>query len=302
MSKAEMIRALLVEDDDEDADILRRYMSRLADHSVTVTHVHSAEEALAAISGDGFDLVFLDMHLGGADGMDLLDRLKGSCDTPVIVVTGTGDEARAVEAMKAGAYDYLGKDTLTVDLLERAVRYACRRHLLEQERARMVEKLAELSVTDELTSLANRRSLSQRLEEEARRSARTGRPFALLMVDLDHFKEVNDRHGHQVGDSVLQQCARTLKENVRGTDFVARYGGEEFCVVLPETSLQGAQHVAEKLREAVANLPHPVPTISVGVAVWQPQVSADELLGQADEALYHAKQRGRDRVAVHGES
>ena len=302
MSTAEMIRALLVEDDDEDADILRRYMSRLADYTVAVTHVHSAEEALAAISGDGFDLVFLDMHLGGADGMDLLDRLKGSCDTPVIVVTGTGDEARAVEAMKAGAYDYLGKDTLTVDLLERAVRYACRRHLLEQERARMVEKLAELSVTDELTSLANRRSLSQRLEGEAKRSARTGRPFAVLMVDLDHFKEVNDRHGHQVGDSVLQQCARTLKENVRGTDFVARYGGEEFCVVLPETSLQGAQHVAEKLREAVANLPHPVPTISVGVAVWQLQVSADELLGQADDALYHAKQRGRDRVAVHGES
>jgi diguanylate cyclase (GGDEF)-like protein len=301
MSKAEMIRALLVEDDDEDADILRRYMSRLADYSVTVTHVHSAEEALAAISGDGFDLVFLDMHLGGADGMGLLDRLKGFCDTPVIVVTGTGDEARAVEAMKAGAYDYLGKDTLTVDLLERAVRYACRRHLLEQERARMVEKLAELSVTDELTSLANRRSLSQRLEEEAKRSARTGRAFAVLMIDLDHFKEVNDRHGHQVGDSVLQQCARMLKENIRGTDFVARYGGEEFCVVLPETSLQGAQHVAEKLREAVANLPHPVPTISVGVAVWQPQVSADELLGQADEALYHAKQRGRDRVAVHGE-
>jgi diguanylate cyclase (GGDEF)-like protein len=281
MSKAEMIRALLVEDDDEDADILRRYMSRLADYSVTVTHVHSAEEALAAISGDGFDLVFLDMHLGGADGMGLLDRLKGFCDTPVIVVTGTGDEARAVEAMKAGAYDYLGKDTLTVDLLERAVRYACRRHLLEQERARMVEKLAELSVTDELTSLANRRSLSQRLEEEAKRSARTGRAFAVLMIDLDHFKEVNDRHGHQVGDSVLQQCARMLKENIRGTDFVARYGGEEFCVVLPETSLQGAQHVAEKLREAVANLPHPVPTISVGVAVWQPQVSADELLGQA---------------------
>ena len=302
MSTAEMIRALLVEDDDEDADILRRYMSRLADYTVAVTHVHSAEEALAAISGDGFDLLFLDMHLGGADGMDLLDRLKGSCDTPVIVVTGTGDEARAVEAMKAGAYDYLGKDTLTVDLLERAVRYACRRHLLEQERARMVEKLAELSVTDELTSLANRRSLSQRLEEEAKRSARTGRAFAVLMVDLDHFKEVNDRHGHQIGDSVLQQCARMLKENVRGTDFVARYGGEEFCVVLPETSLQGAQHVAEKLREAVANLPDPVPTISVGVAVWQPQVSADELLGQADEALYHAKQHGRDCVAVHGES
>jgi diguanylate cyclase (GGDEF)-like protein len=302
MSKAEMIRALLVEDDDEDADILRRYMSRLADYTVAVTHVHSAEEALAAISADGFDLVFLDMHLGGADGMDLLDRLKGSCDAPVIVVTGTGDEARAVDAMKAGAYDYLGKDTLTVDLLERAVRYACRRHLLEQERARMVEKLAELSVTDELTSLANRRSLSQRLDEEAKRSARTGRAFAVLMVDLDHFKEVNDRHGHQVGDSVLQQCARTLKENVRGTDFVARYGGEEFCVVLPETSLQGAQHVAEKLREAVANLPHPVPTISVGVAVWQPQVSADELLGQADAALYHAKQHGRDCVAVHGES
>ena len=302
MNRNETIRALLVEDDDEDAAIFCRYAGRLVSHSVNVVWAATAEQARKMLATGRFDLIFLDLNLGGGlGGMDLLAGIRaGGIDVPVIVVTGSGDEMKAVQAMKAGAYDYLVKDNLTADLLERAIRYARARCFLEEQRARMVEELAELSVTDELTTLANRRRLAQKLHEEVIRSARTGHPFALLMIDLDHFKDVNDRLGHQVGDSVLRQCAVTLKKNLRGTDFLARYGGEEFCVVLPETSVQGGRHVAEKLRQAVADLSEPVPTISVGVAFWERHVSVEELVRRADEALYRAKEAGRNRVVLHG--
>jgi len=304
MTQIGAIRALLVEDDQEDADILCRLASRLETYSLDIVRAATADKAAALIADRQFDLVFLDLNLRGPDsGMDLLEFLcSKEVGVPIIVVTGPGNERNAVDAMKAGAYDYLVKDNLTVDALERAVRYVSRRHLLEQEKARMLEKLAELSVTDDLTALANRRLLRQRLAEETMRSARSGRPFALLMIDLDHFKEVNDHHGHQVGDSVLRQCATTLKECLRGSDLVARYGGEEFCILLPETSARGARLVAERLRQAVAQLSAPVPTISVGVAMSEPAGLVDNLIRHADEALYQAKGAGRNRVAFYGES
>ena len=163
----------------------------------------------------------------------------------------------------------------------------------------MVEKLAELSITDELTGLANRRQLARMLKEEVMRSERTGHIFGVLMVDLDHFKLVNDGYGHQTGDEVLKRCADTLRGGLRATDFLARYGGEEFCAVLPDTSAAGACRAGERLRERVAALPDPVPTISVGVACWRPGRSGKAILRQADEALYSAKEAGRDRVVLY---
>lgn len=303
MSEVQNIRALLVEDDDEDADIFGRYAAEMTEYAVTLVRAAGEEEAKRCLAGERFDLIFLDLSLGrGRNGLDLLKELhKHQGDVPVIVVTGKGDELKAVRAMKSGAYDYLVKDLLTADLLELAIQNAQRRQRREQELARMVEKLAELSVTDELTSVANRRHLTQKLEEEVARSSRTGHLFALLMIDLDHFKEVNDKHGHQTGDEVLKQCAAALQQTARATDFVGRYGGEEFCVVLPETAPSGARRVAEKLREAVKALPDPVPTISVGVAFWEPRSSVADLLRRADAALYKAKEAGRDRVEVYSD-
>jgi diguanylate cyclase (GGDEF)-like protein len=294
------VRILLVEDDEEDALIFCRYVGRVTDSVIRVVHVTSGAEAKERIGRETFDMMFLDLNLGGGtSGMDMLRELHDEhSDLPVVVVTGSGDEVRAVEAMKAGAYDYLVKDSLSADLLDRTVRYALRRHHLEQERALMIERLSELSVTDELTSLANRRYLMDKLDEEVRRSGRTQSPFGLLMVDLDRFKDVNDRYGHQVGDAVLTRCASILRHNVRSTDFVARYGGEEFCILLPDTPAQGALNVAEKLREAIGSLSDPVPTVSIGVAVWTPGDTPDGLLSRADKALYQAKEAGRDRVVL----
>ena len=301
MSEAPSIVALLVEDDPEDAAIFRRYAEELVSHKVAVMGASSEAEALSRLAAERVDFIFLDLNLGGGgSGSHLLERLRSDkIRIPVIVITGSGDEVQAVEAMKAGACDYLPKNVLTADLLERTIRNARKRLALEVERARMIETLAELSVTDELTGLANRRYLLAKLGEEVRRSERSGSAFAMLMIDLDHFKEVNDRHGHQAGDEVLKQCADALKQSVRATDTVARYGGEEFCVVLPyTTSRAAARCVAERLRKSIDALPEPVPSTSVGIACWELGSSGADVLHRADAALYKAKAAGRNRVAV----
>ena len=173
--------------------------------------------------------------------------------------------------------------------------------------ARLYQQTLELSFTDPLTAVANRRQLFLRLDQEFSRSVRFGDPLSLLMIDLDLFKQINDAHGHTVGDGVLRRVALTLRRNVRKVDLVARYGGEEFCVVLPRIGKPEALEVAEKLRRAIAAAPLPGPqgegplrvTISVGVASLG--IDADDIGGlveKADAALYEAKRLGRDRVAM----
>jgi diguanylate cyclase (GGDEF)-like protein len=173
--------------------------------------------------------------------------------------------------------------------------------------ARLYQQTLELSFTDALTGVANRRQLFMRLEQEFSRSTRFGDPLSILMIDLDHFKAINDAHGHTIGDGVLRGVALTLRRNVRRIDVVARYGGEEFCVVLPRVTKAEALEVAEKLRRAVAQTPLPGPengdklnvTLSLGVAALG--TDADDVAGlveRADSALYEAKRLGRDRVAM----
>ena len=171
--------------------------------------------------------------------------------------------------------------------------------------ARLYQQTLELSYTDALTAVANRRQLFLRLEQEFSRSMRFGEPLSLLMIDLDLFKQINDRYGHTAGDGVLRGVALALRRNVRKIDIVARYGGEEFCVVLPRVGKPEALEVAEKLRHAVgaARLPGPegplTVTISIGVSTLG--IDSDDIAGlieKADNALYEAKRAGRDRVAL----
>jgi diguanylate cyclase (GGDEF)-like protein len=173
------------------------------------------------------------------------------------------------------------------------------RHSAEKE-------LAQLAATDSLTGVANRRTLDQTLRHEWFRAQRSGKPLSVLMIDADHFKAFNDRHGHQGGDDALRAVAKVICANVRRpTDLVARYGGEEFSVILAETNRVGAQQIAEHIRAAVEQLPTragdatPI-TVSIGIATWTAASDngLESLLFAADKALYQAKESGRNRVVA----
>ena len=173
------------------------------------------------------------------------------------------------------------------------------------QNARLYARMQALASTDELTGLPNRRQFEQTLDDALVRHRRTERPFGLLMVDIDHFKAVNDTYGHDVGDRVLEQVAATLRASVRGADMPARWGGEEFIVLLEEADLDDILTVAERVRRNVAALAFPVDdgtlecTVSLGAAVWPEDGDDDDILiRRADEALYHSKESGRDRVTA----
>jgi diguanylate cyclase (GGDEF)-like protein len=178
--------------------------------------------------------------------------------------------------------------------------------------ARLYNKIEQVSITDELTGLFNRRGFFQFAEREFERSLRFNRPLAALMLDIDHFKRINDTYGHSAGDLVLRALADCFRQSKRGIDIEGRYGGEEFVLLLPETLLPGASQIAERLRQSVADLSIPICrangkpssvnlsiTVSAGVAYMLPEIpNLDALIGRADEALYRAKGSGRNRVVV----
>ena len=177
---------------------------------------------------------------------------------------------------------------------------------LALERVKLIAFLENLSITDALTGIANRRHFEWRLSEEVERARRYKYPLSALLLDLDHFKQVNDNYGHQIGDVVLQQVAQRLKSSLRRTDFLARYGGEEFVVLAPQTPAERAIILGERLRQVIAESPITVAddlqiriTLSVGIAVFPDHAQNEsELIGAADTALYKAKQMGRNRVCM----
>jgi diguanylate cyclase (GGDEF)-like protein len=169
------------------------------------------------------------------------------------------------------------------------------------------ERLEQLSVTDPLTGAANRRRLEEALRDEWQRARRTRAPLSVAMIDIDHFKQYNDRHGHREGDRCLQHVAAQIDRSVRATDLLARYGGEEFAVVMPDTDLVAAGEAAERVRVAIVELAEPltadqIVTASIGVAMLDDAdgQNPDQLLERADGALYQAKRTGRNRVCSAG--
>ena len=230
------------------------------------------------------------------------EALAAGCRTPIVFLTAESSPQVDIEAMNAGALDYLVKGEITPRSLERSLRYALKL-------GETLEALRQLATRDQLTGLLNRREFDRIMAEEAERCRRFGQPLALVMVDIDHFKAVNDTHGHQAGDAVLREIAKTLTGQLRTVDRVARIGGEEFALVLMQTGRSAATEVAQRVVEAVAASPVVIEsgaslrlTISAGVAVLPDDVSWLELLiGAADRSLFAAKRGGRNRVMTHAE-
>jgi diguanylate cyclase (GGDEF)-like protein len=251
------------------------------------------------------DAVVIDLKQSGPAGLTILSRLKqqtGRRHLAVLVVTGGADPVERIAALEAGADDVLSAPVVPAELVLRLSRCAnLRRHvdgLLEE-----VAQLNELSLTDALTGVPNRRSFQDRLGDEFRRAQRYDDPLALVLLDLDHFKMINDTFGHPEGDAVLREVAGRLKHCTRETDFIARYGGEEFALLLPKTQLGGALTVAERVRSDLAALeltPKRQVTASLGISIFPSEAitSAEALVRTADDALYEAKRAGRNKVAL----
>jgi diguanylate cyclase (GGDEF)-like protein len=305
-----LYRILIVDDCPEDRELYRRALSQEWEGENIFAETSSAEEALDLWETFRPDCVLLDYRLPGLDGLDLIQRFESAEDRPdpaIVMLTGQGDEAVAVAAMKTGAQDYLVKSRITTEALRRSVHNAIEKVRLQYELARKQQELERLATLDALTGAHNRRHFLERLREELQRARRYGTTFSLLMIDVDYFKHVNDNHGHLTGDNVLVRLGELLRQSLRSTDLAARYGGEEFCILAANTDLEGARAFAERFRELLAEQSFSggggssfSVTCSVGVAAFAGEdISGDELIARADQALYQAKREGRNRVCVY---
>lgn len=272
----------------------------------------SGAEAMRLANEQRIDIWFVDWVMPGMNGVDLVRAIRARPDGAhayIIMLTSKGSEEDLATAFEAGVDDFIRKPFGAIEFRARlgaAKRVASMTKAL-QERLGQINalnaQLEELASTDAITGLLNRRAAIQRLSDVWEQATRYGRPLSLAIVDIDHFKRVNDTFGHARGDAAIRFVASALKDTTRSSDIVARIGGEEFLVVLPETTVSGAEAVLERARAAVSkarciadgkelNL-----SISVGVAELDDKTPSFEMLMQyADQALYAAKDAGRNRV------
>ena len=296
---------VLIADDDA---VSRRVLARmLTTNGYDVVEASDGDEAWQILEReDAPRLAILDWMMPGMTGPDLCRKLRESNREPytyVLLLTARTDKQDVVEGMDAGADDYVTKP---FEARELQVRLRAGRRILDLQAdlVKAREALREQATHDPLTGLWNRYALLEALEREHSRAAREGTPLAVIMVDLDHFKHVNDTYGHLAGDAVLRETAGRMQAVVRSYDLVGRFGGEEFLIVLPGTSGANASQLAERLRTAVAHDPvgHDVlripVTASFGIGASGTALSGDPqtLIRLADEALYRAKEKGRNRI------
>jgi len=316
------LQILAVDDDPMSLKLLERTL-RKAGHSVTCAR--DGREALQIALETNPQVVLADWMMPELDGLDLcraLRRIESGQDMYFLLLTGRDDEDRVVEAFEAGVDDYVAKPFNARILMARlkggqrvielkAKVEANHKTMMQQvaELGAMTRKLRTAALTDALTELPNRRYIMKRLEQEWDSADRTARPLSLIMIDIDHFKKVNDVHGHDIGDVVLKETANVLKGATRQGEEVARLGGEEFLVVCPNSSLAQARVCAERIRLSIerrviqsGSFNRNV-TVSLGVAERLPTTANHEALFKAaDEAVYAAKNGGRNQVRCAGDA
>jgi diguanylate cyclase (GGDEF)-like protein len=286
----------------DDSAVVRKVLrDRLGEQGWAVEEARDGVEALERAHRSPPEVILLDIEMPRMNGYETLAALKaapGLRDIPVIFLTARDDATDVADGLRRGAHDYLRKPFETPELVARLLVAQRTKALRDELRAHNVQ-LERLATTDALTGLVNRRVTQERLEEAVSRSRRHGRPLSALMIDVDHFKGINDALGHAAGDEVLVALATAVRDRLRREDVCGRWGGEELAVVLPDTTVEEAALVGEALRLTVATLPLRAPaTISVGVAERREHDSAETLVRRADAALYAAKRAGRNTVRV----
>lgn len=290
----------------ESSHVQLRILTKAVEDAGYLVHAaHSAEEVLALLKLMPTDILLTGIEIGEVTGLEVCWALKSNRETEsihTIVITASGQERRLEESLDAGADDFIRKP---VNMTELRARLRAASRLV-----RMQKQFRQLAETDALTGAANRRAFMQRLEIETEQARRHGSSVSVVMLDLDHFKLVNDTHGHAIGDRVLIETVKAVQKCLRDRDLLGRLGGEEFAVVLHDTTIEHAMIAAERIRAAIeamqicndAGTPVPV-TTSLGVSAAAVDTGLDtpeSLLLAADEALYEAKHSGRNRVVMAG--
>ena len=297
---------LIVDDYDP---IAKRLEATLVGDGHRVEVVADGEHGLARATSGDFDLFVVSLSLQGDDPLRLCSQLRSnetSRNIPILVVVDEEDRERLAKGLELGVNDYLAHPVDRNELLARA-RTQIRRRRYQEHLRDTYSRSITMALLDPLTGIYNRRYLDTHLAALLADTSEPPRAVSLLILDIDFFKKINDEHGHAVGDEVLKAVAARVADRLRGFDTFARFGGEEFVVVMPETGLDMAAGVAERIRAAIAETPIPVHgkesvsvTVSIGVAMSGHEETPEAVLERADRALYRAKDNGRDRVEIDG--
>jgi len=300
-------RILIMDDRPEQIDRLK---SSLGDE-YEISSELDYEVALNRARQSDFDLIIVNMSIESTDPLRLCSTIRSFEETrltPILTIVREGDTRKLVRALDIGVNDYVTRPVAPDELLARVTTQLRRKHNLDQLRSSFEASL-EMAVTDQLTGLYNRRYLASHLSAMFDRAYWTGRALSVLILDIDHFKGINDRFGHDVGDKVIQVFADRIGSAIRGIDLACRYGGEEFLIAMPDTDINFARIVAERLRQDIASEKIPLNngrdivdvTVSIGIASSEDgpeDDTAQKLIKRADEALYKAKESGRNQVVL----
>jgi two-component system, cell cycle response regulator len=296
-------RALVIDEWELNGDVILRALAR---EGIKADPMRTGAEVIEAASRHPYDLIVISLQLAEEDSLKLVSALRAADtthETPLLLVAESSERERVLRGFELGASDWLAMPVDENELRARARNQIRRKFYQDRFRSDLTSAL-ELALTDPLTSLYNQRYLRRHLT--GLMQSGQGRPIAVLMIDVDHFKKVNDQYGHANGDQALRLIAEVFRENIRAFDSLARYGGEEFVVVMPGSNPEDATAAAERLRMAVETVvfePYPGQrhklSVSVGVSCTSDEVSTPEqLLHTADLALYEAKHGGRNRVEL----
>jgi len=298
-------RILVIDDRRSSSERIAKVLA--GEHKVDV-EANPQEALFHAAEGD-YDLLIVSLGLENFDALRLCSQVRSlerTRNVPILVVVEVEDNARLLRGLEIGVNDYLVRPIDPNELLAR-VRTQIRKRRYGARLRDNVQMSMELAITDPLTGLYNRRYMESHVTSLVEQALARGKPLALLVVDIDYFKAVNDVHGHDAGDDVLREFATRVKKSIRGIDLACRYGGEEFVIVMPETDMAVAAIVAERIRRRIAGEPFSIRsgaaaldvTISVGIAALAGVAdTAAQVLKRADQALYRAKRDGRNRVVA----
>ena len=297
-------QVLIIDTDRRHAERVQGYLSD--DHKVDI--LTEPADAVFQVTGAKYELALVSMSLNDFDPLRVASQIRTvehSRNLPIILMADEGDKPKVVRALDLGVNDFISRPIERNELKAR-VRTQIRRHRYAMELRQSVNNSIAQAVTDDLTGLYNRRYFDRHLNVLLGKAQEQERNLAVMILDIDHFKSVNDTYGHDVGDVVLREFSARVKRNIRGVDLACRFGGEEFVVLMPDTDVSNAEMIAERVRQSIGEKPFEIKsqrpltvTVSVGVSLNESMADTPEsLIKRADLALYRAKREGRNRVIL----